>query len=285
MPTQRAFAMAREIGFRVLGIGERTLTGSWLRAESFDQVLGNFRASYFAGALMMPRERLAPELETFFAAERFRQGALGTMLRRFGVTPEMLFYRITQIAPAEFGIPELFFARFIRAGRNAKPRLTRLLNLSRVAVPYGVSPAEHSCRRWPGVAVLESRRGPAPGDRSLPVAAAICRFQSEPVEFLVLSMARRLALEPRALSSVSLGLRVDARLRAAVRFVDDPALARLDVDLTCERCPLGAAACRERAAEPSALARQQVLARRRTAIDALLAASARSPFAARMSPP
>ena len=56
MASQRAFVLAREIGYRVLGLKERALTSSWIEVDSFEQVLNNFRASYFAGALLLDRE-------------------------------------------------------------------------------------------------------------------------------------------------------------------------------------------------------------------------------------
>ena len=70
------------------------------------------------------------------------------------------------------------------------------------------------------------------------VAAAVGRFQFEPAEFLQIAMARRLRLAPDTAASVTLGFRVDDDLRRRVGFLDDPAVARLDVDLTCERCPI-----------------------------------------------
>jgi hypothetical protein len=161
--------------------------------------------------------------------------------------------------------------RFFRDPDRRRPRLNKVLNLARVAVPYGVSPEEHSCRRWPGVAILDHPE--LAGHRATdppPVAAARCRFQTEAVEFLVVALARPLALKPRTLSSVSLGFLVDDRLRAVARFLDDPALPRLEVDLTCERCPIAPADCAERAAPPSVLERQRGLARREAAIAELL---------------
>lgn len=272
LPEQRAFAMAREIGYSVLGLRERAVTGTWLRAESFDQVLNNFKASYFAGALMLPRAPLVEALGRFFAAPRFRERLLLEPLARFGATPEMYFYRVSQLAPGELGLPELFFVRFFRDPERRRPRLTKVLNLARVELPHGVSPDEHSCVRWPSVTVLDDprllrERAPHPP----PVAAALCRFQTEPVEFLIVALARPLALRPKTLSSVSLGFRLDDRLRAVCRFLDDPALPRREVDLVCERCPFSPEACRERQAPPSVLERQRRRARREAAIAELLA--------------
>ena len=266
-PPQRAFAMAREIGYRVLDLTERPVSGSWLRAESFDQVLNNFKASYFAGALLIPRAVLAAELARWFAARKLRVRSLVDWLGRFGATPEMLFYRISQLAPAELGLSEIFFVRFFREPERRRPRLTKVLNLSRVTVPYGVSPAEHVCARWPGVSLLADPKlaGAGPGDPP-PAGAARCRFQTEPVEFFTVALARPLALRPRTLSSVSLGFLVDDRLRSVARFLDDRAVARLEVDLTCERCPLPPEACSERATSPALLERQRRRVRREAAI-------------------
>jgi transcriptional regulator with XRE-family HTH domain len=277
---QRAFAMAREAGYRVLGLTERPISGSWLRAESFEQVLNNFKASYFAGALLIPRVELAAELRRWFSARRLRMRTLVDWLGRFGATPEMLFYRISQVAPAELGLSEIFFVRFFRDPERRRPRLNKVLNLSRVAIPYGVSPAEHVCARWPGVSLLADSKLPASGGPP-PCAAARCRFQTEPVEFLTVALARPLALRPRTLSSVSLGFLVDERLRSSVRFLDDPAVARVEVDLTCERCPLPPEACAARTATPALLDRQRRRSRREAAIAELLEsgriAAARAP--------
>lgn len=279
LPSQRAFALAREVGFRALGLSHHPVTGSWLKAETFEQVLDNFKASYFAGALLIPAAPMTAALERFFAARRFRPRELAELPGRFGATPEMLFYRVSQLAPVRFGLSDLFFVRFFRDPERRSPRLTKVLNLARVAVPYGVSPDEHSCRRWPGVALLGEGADEPAADAPPTASAAICRFQTEPVEFLVLALARPLALKPRTLSSVSIGVQVDERLRAVARFLDDPALARLEVDLTCERCPLDAAACSERAAPAALLERQRRLARREAALAELLGADGAAPAA------
>src|SRR5690606_8550162 len=54
MPAQRQFLLAREIGYNVLGLDERALTNSPDRVESFAQVMNDFKAAYFGGALLMP---------------------------------------------------------------------------------------------------------------------------------------------------------------------------------------------------------------------------------------
>ena len=269
---QRAYVLARELGFRVLDLRERPLTSSWLRAETFDEVLNNFQASSFAGALLMPRRDVVAGLGRLFAAPRFRKRALVEMLDRFGASPEMLLYRFSQIAPAAFGLKELYFVRFYRDSRRERPKLSKVFNMSRYQVPHGISQAEHACGRWPGVAILDALAAGGRATLEAPaIEARLCRFQSEPVEFFVVAMARPLALKPRVMTSVSLGFLVDDALRRVVRFLDNRALRRLEVDLTCERCPLSAAACTVRAAPPRILEHQRELERREAALGELFA--------------
>jgi XRE family transcriptional regulator, fatty acid utilization regulator len=70
-------------------------------------------------------------------------------------------------------------------------------------------------------------------------------------------MARHLALNPSATSSVSLGFRCDEEFERTVRFARDPSINRLDIDGTCERCRLTIAECQDRAAPPILLELQR----------------------------
>ena len=62
---QIKFLLAREIGYQVMGLAERSPTSSPDRAISFEQVLNDFKASYFAGALSMPATPMLADLEIF----------------------------------------------------------------------------------------------------------------------------------------------------------------------------------------------------------------------------
>ena len=50
---QRAFTLARELGFIYMNLKVRPLTSSWIEVKSFDEVFNNFQASYFAGAILI----------------------------------------------------------------------------------------------------------------------------------------------------------------------------------------------------------------------------------------
>ena len=56
-----------------LKIEDRLYTFPWIKFDSFDQVLNNFIASYFAGALIIPRTSINEKLSDFFALEEWNQ--------------------------------------------------------------------------------------------------------------------------------------------------------------------------------------------------------------------
>jgi hypothetical protein len=102
------------------------------------------------------------------------------------------------------------------------------------------------------------------------VMAQRSRFLDAGAEFFVIAMARPLVLTDGASSSVSLGFLVDDALRERVRFCDDPAVPRVDVNLTCERCRLSPAQCRDRAAPPLLHQREESQVRKEEALRRLL---------------
>jgi XRE family transcriptional regulator, fatty acid utilization regulator len=271
MPSQKAFVAAREIGYRVLGLTERPATSTWIKVESFDQVLNNFKASYFAGALLIGRDNLREDLTRFFAKPKWDGPALLEGMRRYDATPETFFYRLTQLIPRFFELREIFFMRFSHAPRAGAFQLTKVFNLSRVPVPHGVGSAESYCRRWPAFRLLSEMARPRKRRKAQPVVMAQrSQFLDEGAEFFVIAMARPLALIDRANSAVSLGLLVDDALRERVRFWNDPAIPRVEVNLTCERCRLTPTECRDRAAPPALYERQQRQTRNEEAVRRLL---------------
>jgi hypothetical protein len=271
MPSQKGFLLAREIGYRELRVTERATTSTWIKVESFEQVLNNFKASYFAGALLIDRDVLREDLGRFFARPKWDGTALLESMRRYDATPETFFHRLTQLIPRFFGLREIFFMRFSHAVRSKSYDLTKVLNLSRVPVPHGVGAGETYCRRWPALRLLrEMEHGGKRRDPGPVVTAQRSHFLDEDAEFFVIAMARPLALSDRANSSVSLGFLVDDAFRDGVRFWDDPSVPRVEVNLTCERCRLSSRECRDRAAPPILHDRQEKQNRKEDALRQLL---------------
>ncbi|MEM6456437.1 MAG: XRE family transcriptional regulator, partial [Acidobacteriota bacterium] len=252
LPAQQAFVLARELGYRVLDLKERSFTSSALRVTSFDQVINDFKAAYFAGALLIPQAGLSEALRAFFARTTWSSAAFHAIMARYNATPEMFFYRLSQLLPHRFGLKELFFLRFNHGVGGARYLLTKILNLSQMPIPHGIGLNEHHCRRWPGAELLREMDAAAvdgqPPEPSPSVAVQRSRFLHPDAEFLVVSMSRPLVLSADTNASVSLGIAIDDESRRQIAFVGDPAVPTREVNLTCERCPLKD--CAERAADP-----------------------------------
>ena len=269
---QQAFLLAREIGHRVLGLRERSVTSTWIVVESFAQLLDNFRASYFAGAVLIDRAWLVAKLRDLFGRRRWEPARFLRLLREARSTPEMFFHRLTEVVPAELGFHETYYLRFSITGEERRLRLTKVLNMSRIPLLQGMGLDEHFCRRWSAIRILQRLAGePHAADDPI-VSARRSTFFEYGQEFFVLSMARPLALDPASFSSSTIGFRLDDRFRETVRFWDDPALASEDVHTTCERCPLLPDQCLDRVAPPVHVMRRAAQERRAAAVARFLEA-------------
>jgi predicted transcriptional regulator len=268
LPSQKAFLLAREIGFRFLGLKEHPVTSTWLHVSSFAEVLNNYKASYFAGALFINRWVLKKDLEQFFKKAAWNGTAFLNIMRRFEATPEMFLYRLSQLMPKYFGMQEMFYLRFNNEIGSKEFTLTKELNMSRVVVPHAIGLNEHYCRRWLSIKLLE--RLAAMPRRALKEAtiadAQRSRFLDGDAEFFVITVARPLVLTEETNSSITLGFLLNDTFKQTVRFWNDPALSIVEVNETCERCSLPKSMCKERAVPPTVYRKHQVQTEREQAL-------------------
>mgnify|MGYP006424884013 CR=1 FL=1 len=258
MPVQQAFVFAREVGYCELDVEERARTSSWLQVESYDQLLNNYKASYFAGALLIEREPLLRDVEDLLSRRTWQPDRLRQCIARHHATPEMFYYRLTELAPHDLGLADFFFLRFHHEAGSSDFNLTKMLNMSNVSVPHGMGLHEHYCHRWPAVQLLkdmaaQQQEGALSTHPSATpqVKAQRSYYLNEEVEFFVLSTGRPLALQPGTNSCVSLGFLINDDFRERVAFWRDPSIPSVDVNLTCERCALPPDVCQLRVAPPS----------------------------------
>ena len=266
---QVAFLLAREIGYRVLGLTERAMTSSPDQVDSFRQVLNDFKASYFAGALMMPQAAAVKDIQAFLESPTWDPQRLLAMLGRYDVTPEMLLYRFSELVPRFFGL-KLHFLRV--QGRDNRYQLVKRLNMNRLLMPSGLALHEHYCRRWLVMRLLREMEtisqqtlqpvqatsgngaeaaAPEISRPSLRVGVQIDEFLQPRDRFLSIGFARPLVLTPSVNSSVVIGFQLDEAARERIRFLQDPAIPFATINETCERCPLSAEECAVRAAPPT----------------------------------
>ncbi|HEY0946842.1 MAG TPA: helix-turn-helix domain-containing protein [Opitutaceae bacterium] len=266
---QRAFILAREIGYRQLGLRERIHTSPHLKVESFDQLLNNFRASYFAGALLLDRTLLVEDLRAFFAQKRWDGAALVAILTKYQSTPEMFFHRLSQIVPRFFGLEQMYFLRFDHTRGTAQFRIGKELHYQRMHGTHSIGVDEHYCRRWVSLQSLaELDRRQRDGETVAVVPGAQrAQFHQTRDTYFSMSLAYPQGLTPGEDACVTIGFLVNDALRAAVKFWDDPALPSRLVGDTCERCAL--TDCAERAAPPTLHEREERRTRRLAAVTAL----------------
>ena len=206
------------------------------------------RALFFASALLVPTRQLAADLRTLFAERTWDPAAITRLLGRYHTTPEMLFYRLSEVIPQFFRTKRIHFMKFTKRGEHVS--LDKQLNMSRVHIPIGIGLEEHFCRRWLSVSILWDLED-SDDDEPL-VGAQVSDFLGYESEFFCIAIAFRNPLEPDTTTSITLGFQVDNALRKTVRFWNDAAIPRRRLGQTCERCPLSPEDCSERAAPPNA---------------------------------
>ena len=246
---QRTFIYAKELAYNWLTIKERLYTFTWIKFENFEQVLHNLYASYFAGALIIPKEALQTQLRRFLAQKRFNLAYLGRMNLFFNASPESLYQRLTNLLPAEYNIDHLFFLRFEHRQGTAKFSITKELHLTQQHAPHGNGQNETYCRRWASIRVLETI-AKSEGESHI-MEVQISNYPADGVKYLIFSSATKDPFKDGFYRSVGIGLKIDDRLRKTVKFIDDPKIKTYDVGVTCERCPIKD--CKERAAKPTQL--------------------------------
>lgn len=109
---QKVFVLGQEMAYAYLKLKPRPKTTAWLDVHSFEEVLNNYKASYFSCALAIPKEQLIPQISHFLKQDKFDAQLLLDLLDNYRCSPENLFHRLTNLLPKEFGIRELFFFTF-----------------------------------------------------------------------------------------------------------------------------------------------------------------------------
>jgi hypothetical protein len=232
---QRTFIYAKEIAYNYLEITDRLHTFPWIKFQSFEQVLNNFYASYFAGALIIPKTELTLNLESIFEKETFDEALFLKMLRAFNTSPELFYQRLTNILPKAFNIKNLFFLRFTHKVGSEKFQLNKELHLSHQHSPRANENNEHYCRRWVSLNVLKEI---SESKNSHEFDIQISNYPGHDTKYLVLSSATKDPFKHNQYRSISIGLLMNKQLERKLKFLEDPTIKKQEVGVTCERCAI-----------------------------------------------
>ena len=272
---QRSFILAREVGFQFMNLKNRPYTYSWVEAESFEQILNNYKASYFASAILIRRDALVARLSDLFARDTWSNEDFLQLITDFGATPERFFYRLSNVLPSQFGIDQLFFYRFNHTPGQTAFQLTKEMHLSRQQGPRGIVD-EHFCRRWIAWTILQELQflQQNKGFDGTLCRAQLSEYTDSGQQYLIISVAHAFQPEFQQNMSVSMLFAVNDTLKRKMKFLAAPhditALTDIPfriVNQTCERCSIFD--CRERVAAPTVLQKKRQFEATKKAMDAL----------------
>jgi Zn-dependent peptidase ImmA (M78 family) len=232
---QRTFIYAKELAYNFLEVKERLYTFPWIKFDTFDQVLNNFYASYFAGALIIPSDKIKTRLQEIFDKDTFDSSLLLSALKAFNALPESIYQRLTNILPKNYNIENLFFLRFTHIAESNSYYLKKELHLSHKHSPRANQTNEHYCRRWVSLKLLNKI---SKSKKEHEFDLQISHFEHDSAKYVVLSSATKDPFNENYYRSISIGLLINKQLQRRLNFLTDPNIKRQKVGVTGERCSI-----------------------------------------------
>jgi len=232
---QRTFIYAKEIAYNYLSLEERLYTFSWIKFDNFDQVLHNFYASYFAGALVLPRSLLVEQLTSFFEKPVFDTQLFKDIIASYNASPETFYQRLTNLLPKDFNIQNLFFLRFTHKKGSENFYLNKELHLTHQHSPHANQTNQHYCRRWISLKVLQQI---AQEEAPHILDAQISQYPDDDQSYVVFSSATKDPFKKDQYRSISIGMLVNKQLARKLAFLKDNQIKTQQVGVTCERCAI-----------------------------------------------
>ncbi|PKF74202.1 helix-turn-helix domain-containing protein [Chryseobacterium sp. PMSZPI] len=246
---QKTFILAKEIGFNVLDLKIRPNTYSWLDFGSFEEILNNFYASYFAGALLISKESAIEKVSDFFLQNTWKPKSFEDLIDSFTHSPETFYYRLTNILSAEMGIKDLFYLCLVKKKNSDKIQILKELHLNHQQAPHANATNEHYCRRWIAVKNLHYLK-----ENETLTDAQISHYKDQGISYLVISTSQKNPFSDGSNRSYCLGILLNTQTIKKISFIKSPSLETINVGVTCESCSI--ADCEVRQASPVRLEKE-----------------------------
>jgi len=268
---QKTFVLSREVAYHYMQMEERSYTYTWQSVNSFDEILNNFKATYFAGALLLPEQELVKDFERFFKKYKWDAEGFLNIMFRHNSSPETFLHRLTSVLPRYFDLSKLFFIKIRHMPKRNHFLLTKELHLSGLHHPHGTITSEHYCRRWISIQINErlAKQLEQSAYENPLCEAQISSYEGTLNKYFCISLARPQYPNPDFNCSLTLGFQIDKNFRERVNFWNDSSVPDVAVGQTCERCPIQN--CDVRASEPVVLTRSQKNTVIKKKLDELLA--------------
>jgi XRE family transcriptional regulator, fatty acid utilization regulator len=267
---QENFLIARELGFQFFEFKERPYETVIQKAESFEVLFNNFKASYFASAFLLNENDIVEDIKHIAQQLECTPSLFENLIKKHNVTAEMLIQRLTNILPKHFKINNLFFIR-LKSDETIKSfKMNKELHLSRLHQPYANELNEHYCRRWVSInAIKQLRTRQQLDNATLQIwDTQISTYWETELSYFCLTVAKSNTLNPKESTSVTLGLMLDDNAKRLFKFLNDPKLKTKIVNTTCERCSMPD--CGERAVAPFFIEKKNEQLERERALKGLM---------------
>ena len=246
---QKTFIFAKEIGYNVLNLNPRPNTYSWLDFTSFEELLSNYYASYFAGCLLIHKGILTEKIAQFFKSEDWEPENFENLIEEFTNSPETFYYRLTNILPQEHGIKDLFYLCFTKKKNSEKLEILKELHLNQQQAPHANATNEHYCRRWIAVKNLMILK-----ENETVTDAQISHYKDSGLTYLVLSTSQKNPFSDGTNRSYCLGILLNSNSLKKINFAKSDRIKTVNVGVTCEVCSIPN--CEVRQAQPLRLEKE-----------------------------
>lgn len=230
---QKTFIFAKEIGFQAMQFRPRPHTYSWLDFKSFEELLNNYYASYFAGCLLIPQTVLTRKFSKFLQLSSWEPNYFEQLMAEFTDSPETFYYRLTNILPQDLGIKDLFYLCFTKKKNSEQVQILKELHLNQQQSPHANSTSEHYCRRWIAVKNLYNL-----AENQTLTAAQISHYKDTGLSYLVISTSQKNPFSDGTNRSYCLGILLNSSSVKKISFLKSENLRTINVGVTCESCSI-----------------------------------------------
>ena len=230
---QKTFILAKEIGFNVMDLHIRPNTYSWLDFGSFEELLNHFYASYFAGCLLINREKITEACADFFNDTVWNPEKMDQLISGFTKSPETFYYRLTNILPQDFGLKDLFYLCFTKKKNSEKIQILKELHLNQHQAPHAKANNEHYCRRWIAIKNLQNLK-----ENEKITEAQISHYKDLGLSYLVITTSQKNPFSDGTNRSYCLGILLNTATLKKIHFAKSAKIKTVEVGVTCETCSI-----------------------------------------------
>ena len=220
---QLAFIYAKELAYNFLECKERLFTFSWIKFDNFEQVLNNFYASYFAGALLIYKQTITEKLKNIFKKSEVDFKEFKNLIHFFNASPQTFYHRLTNILPKDFNFQNLFFLRVSHKINSKDYHIEKELNLiSNPSLTHNDSD-EYYSRRCVCVNVLKMY---VESNESSLIDVQILKSPQNKNNYLIFSTITKSKSLDNVYRIISLGLLINKNTSRKIMFLNNPSLIK-----------------------------------------------------------